>query len=93
MRKLLSGRRSGSLPSALQIGYTDWAPQMGIKGNCEAKPMPKRRKKNSSVEPQHQAAPRSINTQKRIADMTADEYRKLAISLQESLNGRRTVRH
>jgi len=66
---------------------------MGINRNPEAKHMPKRRKKNSTAEPQHMAAPRSIDTQKRIADMTADEYRKLAIALQESLNGRRTVRH
>ena len=54
--------------------------------------MPKRRKKNSTAESPYQAPHRTIDTQKRIADMTPDEYRRLATELQESLNGRRGVR-
>jgi hypothetical protein len=54
--------------------------------------MPKRRKKNSTTEHPYQASQRAIDSQKRIADMTADEYRRLATELQQSLNGRRGVK-
>lgn len=53
--------------------------------------MPKRRKKSSTTEPP-QAIQRTIDAQKRIADMTADEYRRLATEVQQSLNGRRGVK-
>jgi hypothetical protein len=54
--------------------------------------MPKRRKQNSTAQTQTAAAPRAIDTQKRIADMTADEYRRLAVQFQQSLNGRRAAK-
>ena len=54
--------------------------------------MPKRRKKNSTGEPPYQATSRAIDTQKRIAEMSPDEYRRLATELQQSLNGRRGVK-
>lgn len=54
--------------------------------------MAKRRKKNSTAEPAYAAAPRSIDTLKRIADMTPDEYRRLAVQVQQSLNGKRGVK-
>ena len=54
--------------------------------------MPKRRKKNSTAESPYQAPHRTIDTQKRIADMTPYEYRRLATELQQTLNGRRGVK-
>jgi hypothetical protein len=66
---------------------------MGTNPNNNIKrTMPKRRKKNSSAEPAYQANNRTADVQKRIADMTADEYRRLATELQQSLNGRRGVK-
>jgi len=55
--------------------------------------MPKRRKQNSTAAAPSSNAPRALDTQKRIADMSADEYRRLAIQLQESLNGKRGGKH
>jgi len=82
-----------SLPLPLPIGYTN--SPLGWGSNANIKPrriMPKRRKKNSTTESPYQASQRNIDTQKRIADMTPDEYRRLATELQQSLNGRRGVK-
>jgi len=51
--------------------------------------MPKRRKLSSTADATSSNTPRAADTQKRIAQMSADEYRRLAIHLQESLNGKR----
>jgi len=66
---------------------------MGTNTNNKIKrTMAKRRKKNSSAEPAYQANNRTVDMQKRISDMTPDEYRRLATELQQSLNGRRGVK-